>query len=254
MSAPSTNRANIVALSGGKDSTAMALGLAEKEPREYTYVCTPTGNEMPELEAHWQKLEGILGKPIIRLPGLGLMALIVDQGMIPNHAARWCTRIIKLERYYRWLADQGPSISYVGIRADEDHRAGMVFRDTDTVVVDFPMQRWGWGLPEVISYLDERQITIPDRTDCALCFWQKIGEWYLLWRDHRELYMQGVEAEKFITNLKGKTYTFRSAQRDSWPAGLADLAARFEAGEIPTRSLRMMDNRRMTGACRACTL
>ena len=30
--------AHIVALSGGKDSTAMALRLAEAEPRDYTYV------------------------------------------------------------------------------------------------------------------------------------------------------------------------------------------------------------------------
>lgn len=254
MSEVHTNRAHIVALSGGKDSTAMALALAEKEPREYTYVCTPTGNELPEMFAHWDRLETLLGKPILRLEGLGLMALIAKQGMIPNHAARWCTRIIKLERYYKWLEQQGPSISYVGLRADESNRAGMVFRDTDSVIMDFPMQRWGWGLPEVKECLKERGVEIPDRTDCALCFWQKIGEWYLLWRDYRELYDQGVQAEKYVTSQRGKLFTFRSAQRDSWPASLEELAQRFEAGEVPTRSLKMMDGRRMTGACRACTL
>ena len=30
--------ADVVALSGGKDSTAMALRLAEVEPRDYTYL------------------------------------------------------------------------------------------------------------------------------------------------------------------------------------------------------------------------
>lgn len=249
-----SNRMHIVALSGGKDSTAMALALAEREPREYKYVCTPTGNELPELEAHWDNLENILGKPIERLTGLGLMGLIAQQKMIPNHAARWCTRIIKLERYYKWLADQGPAISYVGLRADEDARAGMVFRDQGSVIMDFPMQRWGWGLSDVVSFLDARGISVPERTDCALCFWQKIGEWYLLWRDHREIYQQGIEAEKFISGLRGKPCTFRSSQRDSWPAGLADLAKRFEAGDIPTKSLNMMDKRRAAGACRACTL
>ena len=47
---------HIVALSGGKDSTALALRLAELEPREYVYVCTPTGDELPEMFAHWRKL------------------------------------------------------------------------------------------------------------------------------------------------------------------------------------------------------
>ncbi len=54
---------HIVALSGGKDSTAMALRLAEIEPRDYAYVITPTGNELPEMIAHWRKLMDLLGKP-----------------------------------------------------------------------------------------------------------------------------------------------------------------------------------------------
>ena len=232
----------------------MALALAEREPREYTYVCTPTGNELPELEAHWDRLGEILGKPIIRLDGLGLMSLIVQQGMIPNHAARWCTRIIKLERYYKWLETQGPAVSYVGLRADEEARAGMAFGDTSSIIMDFPMRRWGWGLAQVRDFLSSRGIVIPERTDCALCFWQKIGEWYLLWRDHRDIFSQGIEAEKYISAKRGKPCTFRSAQRDSWPASLADLAEEFERGRIPSRSLKMMDGRRMTGACRACTL
>lgn len=36
---------HIVGLSGGGDSTALALWLAENEPRDYTYICNWTGNE-----------------------------------------------------------------------------------------------------------------------------------------------------------------------------------------------------------------
>ena len=38
---------HIVALSGGKDSTALALRLAEVEPCDYEYICTPTGMNCP---------------------------------------------------------------------------------------------------------------------------------------------------------------------------------------------------------------
>ena len=58
---------HIVALSGGKDSTAMALRLVETEPEDYTFVCTPTGNEPPAMVGHWQRLEALLGKPLVRL-------------------------------------------------------------------------------------------------------------------------------------------------------------------------------------------
>lgn len=59
-----TEHRHVVALSGGKDSTAMALRLAEIEPRDYTYVITPTGNEFPEMIAHWRHLSDMLGKPL----------------------------------------------------------------------------------------------------------------------------------------------------------------------------------------------
>ena len=37
---------HVVGLSGGGDSTAMALWLAENEPRDYEYICNATGNEL----------------------------------------------------------------------------------------------------------------------------------------------------------------------------------------------------------------
>ena len=47
---------HVIGLSGGKDSTALALRLAEIEPRDYEYICNETGNELPEMQAHWAKL------------------------------------------------------------------------------------------------------------------------------------------------------------------------------------------------------
>ena len=250
---------HIVALSGGKDSTAMALRLAEIEPRDYVYVITPTGNELPEMFAHWRNLGTVLGKPLVPILNgkKSLQGLIRDQKMLPNHRARWCTRMLKLEPYYGWLATQTPCTSYVGLRADEESRAGMIFPDADGVQMDFPMQRWGWAIEDVFAYLEPwkaKGVVVPDRTDCAMCFWQKLGEWYLLWKDNPDLYAEAEALEAYVTAERGEPYTLRSADRDAWPASLADLRAEFEKGRIPTTSLKMMDKRRATGACRVCTL
>ena len=246
---------HVVALSGGKDSTALALRLAEVEPRDYIYVITPTGNEPPAMIAHWRKLADLFGKPLtIATEGKSLHGEIKRQTMLPNHHARWCTRILKLDPYYAWMRANAPCVSYVGLRADEEGRTGMIFPEEDGITVDFPMQRWGWKIVDVWNYLSLRGVIVPKRTDCVDCFWQTLAELYELWRDDRPAFYLGAEIEEYVSAARGATYTFRSPQRDTWPASRRALGAEFEKGRIPTRSIEMADKRRAVGACRVCTL
>lgn len=249
-----TNRRRVVALSGGKDSTAVALALQVWEPASYIYAITPTGNELPEMFGHWLRLGDLLGSRLIPVSRKTLTGLIKSQRALPNHLARWCTRIIKLEEYYGWLATQGPCISYVGLRKDEESRPGMIFPDQDDVVMDFPMRRWAWTLVDVLQFLEDIGVTVPERTDCAMCFWQTLAEWWLLWRDHLAMYMEAEELELWVQAERGAPVTLRSPQRDTWPAALTDLRKEFEAGKVPTRSLAIRDKKRQVGACRVCTL
>ena len=248
----------VVALSGGKDSTAMAVRLAEVEPEDYTYVCTPTGNELPEMFDHCKRLGDLLGNPILPIMHTtGLIGLARSQKMIPNFRARFCTVILKIEPYREWLKVNTPCISYVGLRADELGRAGGAYSDIDGVEMRFPLREWGWGKSDVLNYLASKQISIPTRTDCAICFHQRIGEWYRLWRDHSEEWAEGEALEQEIGA------TLRSPGRDTWPVGMKDLREAFESGRIPKDELfRMLnptfdfgdDRFREVGQCRACTL
>jgi argininosuccinate synthase len=130
----------------------------------------------------------------------------------------------------------------------------MIFPDADGVTMRFPMREWGWELKDVLNFLDERGIVIPERTDCRWCFWQKLGEWWQLWRDDRESFLEAEALEEFVTAERGRQYTWRNPSRDSWPASLKELRVRFERGDVPQRSLDMMDKRRLVGTCRVCTL
>jgi hypothetical protein len=236
---------HVVALSGGKDSTAMALRLAEVEPRDYVYVCTPTGNEPSAMFAHWKRLGERLGKPIVPVMAGSLVGLIEAQNALPNWRQRWCTRKLKIEPYAAWLAQFGPCVSYVGLRADEPEREGGDYLDIPGVVMRFPMREWGWTLRDVQGYLAGKGVEIPKRTDCALCFFQRLIEWWELWRDDKEAWAEGERLEA----LTG--YTFRSPQRDSWPAAMKDLRACFEAGEIPRETRKDPINALQ---CRVCRL
>lgn len=238
----------------------MALWLKENEPRDYQYVWTPTGNELPEMLNHIVSLRNLLGAPVLPVTaGLGLIEQIKRERMLPNPRARWCTRKLKLEPYYRWLAQQKPCISYVGLRADEEERQGMVFQDGNDISLRFPLREAGFDEAAVWEFLDARGVVIPPRTDCAICYHQTLGEWWRLWKLHPEMYDEGVQIEALVSEMHGKTYTLRNASRDTWPAGLADLRAEFEKGRVPPRTVQQVDmfrgeRRKMTGACRVCSM
>lgn len=235
---------HIVALSGGKDSTAMALRLAEIEPRDYIYICTPTGDEPDEMFAHWRNLGNLLGKPIKPITyRTGLDGLIREQNALPNWRQRWCTRILKIEPYAGFLMREAPAVSYVGLRHDEEERAGGDYAAVPGIESDFPLRRWGWGLAEVLSYLRSREVVIPKRTDCKKCFYQRLIEWYELWRDDLATWLEAEGQEDAVG------HTFRSPGRDTQPTALRDLRAKFETGWIPKDTRDPISSMK----CRVCS-
>jgi 3'-phosphoadenosine 5'-phosphosulfate sulfotransferase (PAPS reductase)/FAD synthetase len=251
---------HVIGLSGGKDSTAMAVRLHELNPDvPYELICTPTGDELPEMQAHWAALECRLGKPIHRLTltkagaDVGLNDLIEEMEALPNFRMRWCTRMLKIQPTIDWIKQQqvqGDIVHlYVGLRADEEERKGIY---SESVTSVFPMREWGWGVREVWAYLAKNGIKIPRRTDCARCYAQRIGEWYALWKHYPAIYASAVEQEAKVG------HTFRKPG-GKWPAPLVALAAEFERGNIPrtvkeAQQALFPELAEDDGACRVCRL
>lgn len=227
----------------------MALRLAEIEPRDYTYIITPTGDELPPMKAHWEHLERLLDKPLVRVQGKTLDDLIQIQNCLPSHRMRWCTRMLKIEPAIRYYREHLPCVAYVGLRADEpaDERKGIFGVDVEQ---NYPLRRWGWTESDVLDYLYERNVTIPPRTDCARCYDQRLSQWRRLWQEYPDLYSE-AEAQEAATG-----HTFRNPQRDGWPAALKDLRAEFERGRIPRGAddqMTFWESSEMR-ACRVCSL
>lgn len=192
---------HICGLSGGKDSTALALYMRDRVP-EMEYVFTDTGKELQETYDYLALVEAFLGKKITYLNAKKDFDhwLDVFGNYLPSPKARWCTKLLKLKPYEEYIGDD-PVISYVGIRADED-RTGLISGKPNLTTV-FPFKEDGIDFDGVMKILEESGIGMPpylswgrSHSGCFFCFYQSKYEWVRLLEMYPEQFAQAEKYER----------------------------------------------------------
>lgn len=156
---------HVLGISGGKDSTALAIYLRKKYPNlEIEYYFCDTGKELPETYSLLNGLESFLGKKIKRLLAAPNSPIdpfdhFIDlyRGFIPSSNARWCTQKLKLEPFERFVGDD-PVISYVGIRGDE-LREGYISKKSNIQSI-FPFRKNIWSEDVINKVMNNRNIEL----------------------------------------------------------------------------------------------
>ena len=102
---------HICGISGGKDSSALAVYMRDRVP-EMEYFFCDTGAELPETYNYLDKLETALGKPIARLNARKGFEhwFTVYRGALPSPQMRWCTKKMKIEPLEEWIGDESRSL------------------------------------------------------------------------------------------------------------------------------------------------
>jgi len=200
---------HVCGISGGKDSSALAVHMRDRVPGMEYFFCD-TGAELPETYEYLNKLEVVLGKPIARLNAdRGFDHWFeVYRGTLPSPQVRWCTRQMKIKPLEEWLGDD-VSVSYVAIRADESSRTGYVSTKPNITTV-FPFIEDDVDHAGVLRILDEAGVGLPEyyewrtRSGCYFCFYQRKAEWVGLSERHPELFARAVAIEsKVLTDASG---------------------------------------------------
>ncbi|NPE57821.1 phosphoadenosine phosphosulfate reductase family protein [Dickeya dadantii] len=199
---------HVLGLSGGKDSAALAVYMRDAYPHiDIDYFFTDTGEELPEVYEFLGRLEGYLGKPIIRLNPRRDFRFWLRQynHFLPSPQTRWCTRQLKLlpfEEWIRpWLAAGDGVTSYVAIRADEDYREGYTSKSSN-LHIKLPFREVGIDKPGVIDILESSGLGYPkyyewrSRSGCTFCFFQQKIEWVRLKERHPEAFEAAKDLEK----------------------------------------------------------
>jgi len=214
---------HVLGISGGKDSAALAVYMRQVFPElDIQYFYTDTGKELPEVYEFLGKLEGILGKSILRLnPDKDFdYWLSKYNNFLPSAQTRWCTRQLKLKPFEDWLKpylDAGTVVhSYVAIRADEHYREGYNATQKN-LKIHFPFREAGIDKPGVIELLENSGIGLPkyyewrSRSGCTFCFYQQKIEWVRLKERHPDAFQEAMEYEKTAVE-SGSPFTWSQGE------------------------------------------
>jgi 3'-phosphoadenosine 5'-phosphosulfate sulfotransferase (PAPS reductase)/FAD synthetase len=144
---------HLLGISGGKDSAALSIYMSQKYPElDIEYYTCDTGKELKETYDLIGRLNSVLGRDIelyksmdednspMKNPFDHFLAMY--GGYLPSATARWCTNKMKLQPFETYVSDE-PTISYVGIRGDEN-REGYISKKENIQTI-FPFRKNIWS-------------------------------------------------------------------------------------------------------------
>jgi 3'-phosphoadenosine 5'-phosphosulfate sulfotransferase (PAPS reductase)/FAD synthetase len=238
---------HILSLSGGKDSSALAIYMRGRVP-EMEYVFCDTQKELLETYKYLDTLEAYLGRPIVRLcddRGFDHW-LRVYGGYLPSSNMRWCTKMLKIKPFEKYVGED-PVTMYVGIRADEDTRKAYIPTKPNITAV-YPFRDASIGQDGVRRILEESGVGYPTyyewrtRSGCYFCFFQRRAEWVGLLERHPELFEKAKKYEK-IYEETGERYTWNqkeSLEELARPARVQEIKERHQS-EIEKKQKRRVN-------------
>jgi hypothetical protein len=219
---------HFLALSGGKDSAALAVYLREKHPElKLEYVFIDTGCELPETYEYLDRIRAFLNIAITRIRpkkdwehywSLAKVKRMKKGAFtyLPSPKNRWCTEVLKLVPYEKWITmNFAHSIvhTYIGLRADEKQgRVGFI-PNKPNIIPHYPFVEDGLVFEHIKHLLLSSGLNFPKyyewrkRSGCYFCFYQSKKEWIGLYEHHEDLFRkaQGFET---LDDKTGQKFTW----------------------------------------------
>lgn len=198
----------VVSFGGGTNSTAMLVGLHEREERPDLILFADTGGEKPHTYEHVTNVckwcQSIGFPPITRLPSaITLEQDCLNRKSLPSIAFgfKTCSQRFKARPQDNYLRDLGATdvVKLIGFDADEPHRAKPFPRNR------YPLIEWGWGRDECVEAIARAGLKQPGKSACFFCPSSKKAEILELKRVYPDLLDRAVAMENNadLTTIKG---------------------------------------------------
>lgn len=240
----------------GKDSLCTAIVQMTRNPNlKYEFLFCDVRMELPETYEWLAKVEQTLEIEIVRV-GKSLESVIAEVGKLPGFHYRFCTKNAKIYPMQDYIG-RDTAIQYIGFRADEENRIPPSGTERANIKTKFPLIEMGITMPLVYRILDDRNVLPPSffwqrlydevyeqvghvskkfmrevppwaksylfswrsRSNCFMCFYQRLYEWVGLLEFHPDLFAKAEEMERVYGGAKSE---FRLERHEGDPTPFSD--------------------------------
>ena len=194
---------SVVSFGGGVNSTALLIGLEEREERPDHIIFADTGGEKPKTYEHvermqeWLKAKGMPPITIVK-EKQGLEEDCLERETLPGKAFGFgsCSEHFKVRPQRRWIKKQGikDAIWLVGIHSGEARRAARTLNQRSDV--RFPLIEWRWTQKDCIDAIRCAGLPVPVKSACFFCPAMRKPEVLQLSKEEPELFARAVEMEE----------------------------------------------------------
>lgn len=196
------------AFSGGVDSTALAILSKDATP-----IFTDTGDEFDVIYEHIDKFEKATGRQVLIIrPAETLPAYEVRAKFLPNHGARFCTRMFKIEPMNEYLGSHLPAELQIGLRADEppDDRVGNL-TELAGLSIRYPLRELAYSRADCVKLclqhdLLPRYPPYMARGGCKGCFYKRRAEVVAMIHLVPDVVDELVSREEAVQHERGKYF------------------------------------------------
>lgn len=225
---------HIVAFGGGVDSTAMIIGLINRNQPIDLILFADTGGEKPHTYEHikvfsqWLKDHGYPEITIVEKVRKDGSRETLEQEChrrknLPSiaYGFKSCSQKHKIQPQDKFLNNWQPAIDcwakglkpvkYIGYDAGEAHRANNAAkRDDPKYDYEYPLIEWNLEREDCLFLIEEAGLTPPKKSACFFCPSSKKQEIIDLYTDYPDLMDRAIKIEEGaeLTSIKGLGRSF----------------------------------------------
>lgn len=176
----------VVSYGGGTNSTAMLIGMVEREERPDAILFADTGGERPETYEYvamfsaWLQTRGFPAIETVRKDGPTLEEDCLKRKALPSvaYGFKSCSDHYKIRPQAAWLKTWQPAIDAwargervvkcIGFDADEPYRADG--KEGDSKFQNrYPLIEWDYGRADCINLIAMAGLPQPGKSSCFFC-------------------------------------------------------------------------------------